>query len=154
VKRVAFAADYPVDLTHPLHRAVVEHAAVSRAEVLTWGPVGSATTLIWVDADRETATEMLESEPVAETSLVAGDGGTYAFTRQTEYAFADDLLDLVAAADVAFLPPLAFRADRTARFEAVGRPTHSARSTRPSRTCSTSPWSRCTTSSAATPRRR
>jgi predicted DNA binding protein len=120
VKRVAFAADYPVDLTHPLHRAVVEHAAVSRAEVLTWGPVGSATTLIWVDADRETATEMLESEPVAETSLVAGDGGTYAFTRQTEYAFADDLLDLVAAADVAFLPPLAFRADRTARFEAVG----------------------------------
>ncbi|WP_232703344.1 helix-turn-helix domain-containing protein [Halobacterium wangiae] len=120
MKRVAFAVEYPPELTHPLHEAVVERDGVSRAAVLTWGPVGSATTLTWVDADRETTAAVLDAGPVVETSLVAGAEGTYAFTRQTEYAFADDLLDLVSVADVAFRPPLVFRADRSARFEAVG----------------------------------
>lgn len=120
MKRVSLAVTYSPALTHPLHREVVERDGVSRADVLAWGPVGSATTLTWVDADRETTAAVLDAAPVVEASLVAGDGGTYAFTRQTDYAFADNLLDLVATADVAFLAPLSFRADRSAHFEAAG----------------------------------
>ncbi|MFB6072254.1 MAG: helix-turn-helix domain-containing protein [Halobacterium sp.] len=121
MKRVAVAVAYPSDLLHPLHREVVDRDAVTRADLLTWGPVGAATSLTWLDADRGTVRAVLDGvDPVADASLVAGDGGTYAFLRQTEYGFADDLLDLVTAADVAFPPPLSFCADETARFEAVG----------------------------------
>jgi predicted DNA binding protein len=123
VKRATFVATYPPSLTHPLHTELVDSDDLSRADVLNWGPVGSATTLTWVDGDRDAATALYDAvDAVVDVSLVAGDGGTYAFTRQSEYAFADDLLDLVAAADVAFRPPLSFRADRSARFEAVGEP--------------------------------
>ncbi|WP_232686832.1 helix-turn-helix domain-containing protein [Halobacterium zhouii] len=121
MKRATLTASYPPDLTHPVHREVVERDAVSRADVLTWGPVGSATTLTWFDADRETVGALLDAvPPVTGATLVAGDDGTYAFTRQSEYGFAAELLELVASADVAFLPPLTFRGNRTARFEAVG----------------------------------
>jgi len=121
VNRVVFEATYPPDLTHPLHREVIDREAVSRAAVVTWGPVGSATTLTFFDAPERVVTDLLDAvDAVADASLVAAESGTYAFTRQTEYAFADPLVDLVAAADAAFLPPLTFQADRTARFEAVG----------------------------------
>jgi hypothetical protein len=121
VKRVTFVATYPPSLTHPLHAELVDREGLSRADVLSWGPVGSATTLTWLDGDREAVAALYDAvDSVVEFSLVAGDGGTYAFTRQAEYAFADELLELVAAAAVAFRPPLSFRADRTARFEAVG----------------------------------
>lgn len=121
MKRVVFVATYPPSLTHPLHAELVDREELGRADVLNWGPVGSATTLTWLDGDREAVTALYDAvDSVADTSLVTGDGGTYAFTRQTDYAFADELLELVAAADVAFRPPLSFRADRTARFEAVG----------------------------------
>jgi predicted DNA binding protein len=121
VKRVTFVATYPRSLTHPLHTELVDREGLSRADVLNWGPVGSATTLTWLDGDREAVAALYDAvDSVVETSLVAGDGGTYAFTRQVEYAFADELLELVAAAGVAFRPPLSFRGDRSARFEAVG----------------------------------
>lgn len=125
MKRATLVAAYPPSLTHPLHAALVEGEDVTRADVLNWGPVGSTTTLTRVDGDREAVAALYDAvdailDVSLDVSLVAGDGGTYAFTRQSDYAFADELLELVAGADVAFLPPLSFRADRTARFEAVG----------------------------------
>ncbi|MFC3477858.1 helix-turn-helix domain-containing protein [Halobacterium litoreum] len=121
MKRVTLSVAYPPELIHPLHREVVARDAATRADLLTWGPVGSATGLSWFDADRDATAALLDAVPqMADVSLVAGDGGTYAFTRQTEYGFADELLELVVEADAAFVPPLSFREDRTARFEAVG----------------------------------
>ncbi|WP_336035760.1 helix-turn-helix domain-containing protein [Halobacterium yunchengense] len=121
MNRVTFEAAYPPEYTHPVHAAVVERDALSRVSVLTWGPVGSATTLTVFDAGEDVVRDVLAGvDAVADWSLVADPDGTFAFTRQTEYGFAAPLLDLVAAADAAFLPPLTFRADRTARFEAVG----------------------------------
>lgn len=121
MKRVIFVVEYPSELVHPVHREVVEREGVTRADVVTWAPVGSATTLMHYDADRETVRSLLDAiEAVTDASLVAGNDGTYAFVRQSEYAFADPLLELVSAADAAFLPPLTFHGDRTARFEAVG----------------------------------
>jgi hypothetical protein len=121
VKRVTFAVTYPDALLHPVHREVVDRDGVTRADVVTWGPVGSATTLTHYDTAPEVVQSVLGAvDAVTDVSLVADDDGTYAFTRQSEYAFADALLDLVAAADAAFLPPLTLLADRSARFEAVG----------------------------------
>lgn len=123
MKRVTFVVEYPAALVHPVHREVVERDGVTRADVVTWAPVGSAATLMHYDADRETVAALLDAiEAVTDVSLVAGNDGTYAFVRQSEYAFADALLELVSAADAAFLPPLTFHGDRTASFEAVGEP--------------------------------
>lgn len=121
VRRVSLRADYPPARRHALHQELVERSGVGRADLLVWGPVGAATQFTWFDAGPEAATAVLDAVPeVEQRRLVAGDGGTYAFTRQSGFAFDPDLLDAVAAADVAFLPPVSFHADGSATVDAVG----------------------------------
>lgn len=121
VKRVAFGVTYPAEFVHPLHRRVVRTEGVSRVELLAWAPTADVTTLSWYDADPETVRAVLAAvESLSTANLVEGDGGTYAFARQTAYEFDDALLELVSRANVAFLPPVTFLADGDATFEAVG----------------------------------
>jgi hypothetical protein len=121
VRRVSFRTSYPPDRRHALHSEVVARDGVSRADLLVWGPVGAATQFQWFDADPAVAGALLDAVPeVDHRRLVAGDGGTYAFTRQSGFGFDPGLLDVVAAADVAFLPPVSFLGDGTAAFDAVG----------------------------------
>jgi hypothetical protein len=121
VRRVSLRTDYPPTRRHRLHQEVVERPDVDRSDLLVWGPVGAATQFAWFDADPEATAALLDAVPaVDERRVVAGDGGTYAFTRQSEFAFDPDLLDVIAAADVAFLPPVSFHGDGTATVDAVG----------------------------------
>lgn len=123
MRRVSFRADPPAARRHGLHDRVVASDAVARVDLLVWGPVGAATQFQWFDADPETTAALLDAVPeVTHRRLVAGsDGdGTYAFTRQSGFAFDPDLLAVVAEADVAFLPPVSFYGDGTVGFDAVG----------------------------------
>jgi len=121
MKRVVFGATYPAELAHPLHRCLTRTDGVSRMELLQWGPTASVTTLSWYDADRKTVGRLLATlDSVTRTHLVADAEGTYAFVRQTEYAFAEEVLDLISASEVVFRPPVTFRDDGDVRFEAVG----------------------------------
>jgi hypothetical protein len=123
VRRVSFRADYPPARRHRLHDELVARDGVDRSDLLVWGPAGAATQFAWFDAGPEPTAAVLDAVPeVSERRLVAGDGGTYAFTRQTGFGFDEDLLAVVAAADVAFLPPVSFLGDGTATFDAVGEP--------------------------------
>jgi predicted DNA binding protein len=121
VNRVAFGVTYPPERIHPLHRRLTRVDDASRMELLAWGPTDEVTTLSWFDTSPETARGLLAAvESAATTALVAEDGGTYAFVRQTRFEFDDALLAAVAEARAAFLPPVTFRTDGTATVEAVG----------------------------------
>ena len=121
MRRVSLRADYPSARRHRLHQEVVERPGVDRSDLLVWGPAGAATQFAWFDADPGATAALLDAVPAVEQRrVVAGDGGTYAFTRQSEFAFDADLLDAVAAADVAFLPPVSFHANGTVTVDAVG----------------------------------
>lgn len=121
MKRVTYAVGYPPELAHPIHREIADGGPVSRVELVSWGPTASVTSLLWCDGDRAAMAAVLDGVDSATTvSLVAGDGGTYAFVRQTTYEFADALMERLAAANVAFPPPVTFLESGTARFEAVG----------------------------------
>jgi hypothetical protein len=123
VKRVTFRVDYPPALTHPLHRRLGRTPGVSRMELLVWGPTDDVTALSWFDADADTVRALFGAvETVTAVDLVEDDAGTYAFTRQTDYEFADALLEVVGDAEAAFLPPVTFLDAGEARFEAAGRP--------------------------------
>ncbi|MFC7071407.1 helix-turn-helix domain-containing protein [Halobaculum lipolyticum] len=123
MKRIEFAVTYPPALRHPLHRRILDHAAATRAELLTWGPTASVTALLWVDADEATTDALLSaSASTVARSLVDAREGTYAFVRQREFEFADAVMSLVADAGVAFLPPVSFREDGAVGVEAVGDP--------------------------------
>ncbi|WP_440005529.1 helix-turn-helix domain-containing protein [Halomicrococcus sp. SG-WS-1] len=123
MKRIRFGVTYPTELAHPIHRRLAREDAVSRMELLMWGPTADVTTLSWYDADRETVAELLTAvETVSTSHLVEGDDGTYAFVSQREYEFEDDVLELVSRARVVFLPPVTFFEDGDATFEAVGEP--------------------------------
>ncbi|WP_137284105.1 helix-turn-helix domain-containing protein [Halorussus salinisoli] len=121
MKRVSFAATYPDELAHPMHRRIVESSEVSRVELLMWGPMSTVTTLTWFDAGPDAVADVLDSvETVTTTHLVAGNDGTYAFVHQTDYEFESSLLELVSQSKVVFLPPVTFHDTGIARFEAVG----------------------------------
>lgn len=121
MKRVSFAATYPDELAHPMHRRIVGESEVTRAELLMWGPMSTVTTLTWFDAGRDAAADVLDSvETVTATHLAGGNEGTYAFVHQTDYEFAAPLLELVSRSRVVFLPPVTFHETGTVRFEAVG----------------------------------
>ncbi|MFD1644642.1 helix-turn-helix domain-containing protein [Haloarchaeobius litoreus] len=120
MRRVTFAVDYPPSLAHPMHRRLDE-SAVSRAELLMWGPMDTVTTLAWYDGTPGAVRSLLDPvESITAVDLVAGDGGTYAFVHQTEYELGAPVLDLVADSGVVFLPPVTFEAGGRARVEAVG----------------------------------
>ena len=121
MKRVAFEVTYPPEAIHPLHRRLTRTGGVSRMELLAWGPTDDVTTLSWFDASAGPVRELLAAvETVTTKSLVEADGGAYAFVRQTDYEFDDALMAVVSTARAAFLPPVTFREDGTAAFEAAG----------------------------------
>lgn len=95
--------------------------AVSRAELLNWSPTDDATTLFWFDGEPTAVDPVLDSiDSLEDRSLVTGSEGTYAFLRQARYEFPTELLDLLAAAWVIFLPPVVFLESGEVRFEAAG----------------------------------
>ncbi|MFC4358365.1 helix-turn-helix domain-containing protein [Halobium salinum] len=121
MKHVAFSVTYPPESAHPVHQGLMREEVLSRAELLVWGPTDQVTTLVWYDGDRESVRRVLDGvDSLVEASLVPGDGGTYAFTHQTAFELPAAVVDLVARAKLAFLPPVTFLDDGTARFEAVG----------------------------------
>ncbi len=121
MKRIQFAVDYPNERRHPLHRRLVVDESLSRAELRVWSPTADATTLFWFDGN-EAAVERAVSaiDSLQRVRFVEGVEGTYAFLQQSAYEFPDELLALVAAAEVAFLPPVVFLDSGDVRFEAVG----------------------------------
>jgi predicted DNA binding protein len=121
MNRVTFNATYPAELAHPIHRRIMDPGPVSRVELLMWGPLADVTTLTWFDDDADAAADVLAAiEAVADTHLVAGDGGTYAFVDQTEFELVGSVLELVTDASVVYLPPVVFLESGDVRFEAVG----------------------------------
>jgi predicted DNA binding protein len=94
---------------------------IAQADLLVWGPTDTVTTLTWFEGDPETVSTVVDAvETLTAAQLVAGDGGTYAFLHQTDFEFGAAVMDLVADARVAFVPPVRFREKRVVRFEAVG----------------------------------
>jgi len=141
VEQVTFAVDYGDDLAHPIHRRLMTKRGtteqdgakrgateqetaghdVGRMELLQWGPTAAVTALAWYDGPPAAVAELLETVETTVTQLVADDdGGTYAFTRQSEYRLGEPVIDLVERARVAFRPPVTFAATGTVRFDAVG----------------------------------
>lgn len=121
MKRIQFAVRYPDAHKHPLHRRLMADDSPSRAELRVWSPTPDATTLFWFDGDKAAAQRTVTAIDSLETvRFVAGVEETYAFLQQSAYEFPDELLALVAAAEVAFLPPVVFLDSGEVRFEAVG----------------------------------
>ncbi|MFC7140179.1 helix-turn-helix domain-containing protein [Halosimplex aquaticum] len=121
MRQATFETTYPEEAAHPFHRRMMEGGPVSRAELLIWGPTAEVTTLTWFDAAPSAVEDVLAAvESTTRTHLVAADGGTYAFVRQTDYELPDPVMDLVAASRVVFVPPLGFEDSGVVRFDAVG----------------------------------
>jgi len=121
VKRATFGVTYTESTAQPTHRAVVRSDRITRGELLTWGPAGSATGLLWFDGPTDAVATLLDGvDGIVDSRLAAGDGGTYAFVDREEYEFDAATLDLVDTAGVAFVPPLVFLETGRLRFEAVG----------------------------------
>jgi hypothetical protein len=124
MKRVQFTATYPAEFVHPLHRGVIERESISRAELLTWSPTAEATALLWFDGPPNAAAAALRAiDSLLVYDLVEGPDGTYAFLRQDEFELAAELLELIADAEVVFVPPVVFLDTGAVRFEAVGEAT-------------------------------
>ncbi|MDG5778131.1 helix-turn-helix domain-containing protein [Haloarculaceae archaeon H-GB2-1] len=124
MKRVTFAVEYDLETAQPTHRRVMRTEGVSRAELLMWGPFGSETSLTWYDGDEAAVRKLLDGvDGIVDSLLVAGDEGTYAFVDRADFEFESRVLDLVAAATVAFLPPVVFEGDGTVAFDVVGSST-------------------------------
>ncbi|WP_436923283.1 helix-turn-helix domain-containing protein [Halosimplex amylolyticum] len=121
MRQATFETTYPAEAAHPFHRRMMEGSEVTRADLLIWGPTEAVTTLTWFDAGRSEVADVLAAvDSTTRTHLVAADGGTYAFVRQTAYELPDPVLDLVAASRVVFVPPVRFEEDGVVRFDAVG----------------------------------
>lgn len=122
MKRIAVEVSYPSSLRHPLHEALIAtEGDASQASLLTWGPVGDVSSLIWVDAPWEPTSSLLDSmDSTGDTHLLKAPDGTYAVVRQHDYEFPDAVLSVIERAEVVFLPPLTFHADGTIEIAAVG----------------------------------
>ena len=121
MKQVTFTARYPPELAHPMHQALIESERLSRAELLMWGPTETVTTLFWYDGPKAAVRELLAAvESIERSALVTADDGTYGFLAQREYELAASVLDLVAEAQLVFLPPVTFLDSGRVRFQAVG----------------------------------
>jgi hypothetical protein len=121
VKRVSFAVTYPDDVAHPLHLGIRRSGAVTRGELLAWGPTDAVTSLTWFDAGESAVAALFEAVDSATTlELVGGPDGTYAFAHQTGFELPRSALDAVAGARVAFLPPVVFHDSPVATVDAVG----------------------------------
>ena len=124
MKRIRFSVIYPERFVHPLHRRLVDEAAVTRAELLMWSPTADATALFWCDGDRAATATLVDAvESVQHRTFVEDEDGTYVVLRQREYEFAGAILEAVADAGVIFLPPVVFLDTGVVQFEAVGEAT-------------------------------
>ncbi|OIB56433.1 helix-turn-helix domain-containing protein [Natrialba sp. SSL1] len=124
MKRATIHSRYPESMAHPIHRRLADANEVSRADLLMWGPMGTATTLAWYDGKPEAVANLLAPvESISVSDLVPGDDGTYAFVSQTEFELDPAVLEVLADSRVVFLPPVVFRDTGVVRFEAVGKPT-------------------------------
>ncbi|WP_205596788.1 helix-turn-helix domain-containing protein [Halostella salina] len=123
MKRIEFSMTYD-GVVHPLHRRVIADGDLGRAELLTWSPTPDATALLWLDGPRDAAERAVAADGTVDAvTFSPGDDGTYAFVAREEYAFPAAVLDAIAAAEVAFLPPVAFLGSGAVEFEAVGEAT-------------------------------
>lgn len=123
MKRSRFSVTYPPERAHPVHRAIMAGTAISRMELLMWGPRSTITTLSWYDSAIDRVEGVLEAvDSTTDTELVASEDGTYAFVRQDAYALDQAILTIVRDAGVVFLPPITFHATGEVTFEAVGEP--------------------------------
>ena len=121
MKQVTFTARYPAELAHPMHQALMDSERLSRAELLMWGPTETVTTLFWYDGPKAAVEDLLAAvESIERSALVAAADGTYGFLAQREYELAASVLDLVAEAQLVFLPPVTFFDSGRVRFQAVG----------------------------------
>lgn len=122
MQRSEFTVTYPPGEAHPSHRAIMAGTAISRMELLMWGPRSAVTTLSWFDgAPDAVETVIAAGEAARTTEIVPGEDGTYAFVRQDAYEFDDAIMDIVTDAEVVFLPPITFHESGEATFEAVGK---------------------------------
>lgn len=86
-----------------------------------WGPTGAVTTLFWYDGPEAAVQELLTAvDSIEQSALVAADGGTYGFLSQSEYELTASVRELVAEAELIFLPPVTFLDSGRVRFQAVG----------------------------------
>ena len=123
MKRVQFAVRYP-EFVHPLQRQVVAETPLTRTELLMWSPTADATSLCWLDVDRDAAAAATEAiDSLLASHFVEGADGTYAFLQQDDYEFSAAILETIVDARVIFLPPVVFLDTGAVRFEAVGEPT-------------------------------
>lgn len=114
-------ATYDHEHAQPTHRAVMTAGGVSRSELLVWGPQLETTTLSWFDADPAAVERLLERvDTVIEFHLVAGDGGSYAFTDRESTEFDSAVLSRIAESQLVFVPPLSFHENGEIRVEVVG----------------------------------
>lgn len=121
MKRVSFRVTYPTATAHPLHRELMSRDGVSRAKLLMWGPMGTVTSLLWFDTDRGTVETLLQAiDSLTRVTMADAGEGTYAFVDQARYEFGESVLDLVAGADVVFVPPITFADSGAVWFTAVG----------------------------------
>lgn len=121
MRQVTFETTYPSAAAHPIQRAMTTDGAVTRADLLIWGPTADVTTLSWFDAGPSAVATVLDAvESTTGRHLVGADDGTYAFVRQSEYELPDSVLAAVAQSRVVFVPPVRFEADGRVRYDAVG----------------------------------
>lgn len=125
MQRVTFAVTYDGELAHPVHRRVMAGHAVTRMELLQWGPTAAVTTLSWYDGEADAVADLLSAvDSTTAQRLVPAADGTYAFARQSGYELGERVLDVVDRAAVVFRPPVVFEASGDASFEAVGESRH------------------------------
>lgn len=107
---------------HPLHRAVIDTAGVTRAELLMWDGSGeSPTALSWVDARRSTVDGLLASLPVVDSyTLSTGDGGTYAIVQQDRFEMDEHLQAALRHRSILPVPPLRYLADGSIQVRLAG----------------------------------
>lgn len=122
VKRLVASVSYPEDLRHPIHRGLIEDdGAATEVALLTWGPVGDVSSLIWIDAPRSTTSRLLGGIPSMQNDhLMPAAGGTYGVVHQQSYDFPDPILEVTERAQTVFLPPLTFQADGAIETVVVG----------------------------------
>lgn len=125
VKRLVATVSYPVDLRHPLHQGLIEDSGdATEVALLTWGPVGDVSSLIWIDAPPSTSSRLFEAATsMQDYHLLPTAEGTYAVVHQQSYDFPDEVLEVTERAQTVFLPPLTFQADGDIETVVVGSAT-------------------------------
>jgi hypothetical protein len=104
-----------------MHSRLISTPDLDRATLLMWGPTAAVTVLFRYDGEVPAVRRFLDGlDGVTAQSIASGPDGTYAFLRQADYQFPDQLVSLVESASVIFLPPVTFLEGGTVTFQAAG----------------------------------